>query len=78
LCGQRQRFDIQPRGQSLAAWVYRAAITFAFAPDNVTRTLEVAMVLNTGTTASPSKAPAAGGCIPRQSVSVITLAAQAA
>jgi uncharacterized protein (TIGR03437 family) len=69
--GQRQRIDIQPRGLSLATGVYRATITLTFVPDNVTRTVEVVLVLNTASTLLSARVLPAAGCAARQLVSVI-------
>ena len=70
--GQSKILNIQPHLASLAAGVYRASLTLSFTPDNITRTVDIALVVNAavGQKASPAR-DATTACSATQLVSVI-------
>jgi uncharacterized protein (TIGR03437 family) len=71
--GQRLSVDVQPRATSLAAGVYRATLTLTFTPENISRTVDIALVVNAAASgATAGKAPAAGtACTATQLVAVL-------
>ncbi|MEP7352152.1 MAG: hypothetical protein ABI824_02870 [Acidobacteriota bacterium] len=72
LAGQTVNLDLAPQASALTAGVYRATITFSFSPDNVTRSLEVAVVVSASATVNDSiQGRAATTCIPTTLVPVI-------
>ena len=73
--GQRLSIAILPRATSLAAGVYRATLTFTFTPENVTRALDIAFVVNAAAppsaAAASAKSAAGVSCAAKQLVTVL-------
>jgi len=69
--GQRRSIDIAPRAATLASGVCRATITLTFTPDNVSRTLDIALVVNTAAPATGNSIGRSAGCVAKTLVAVI-------
>src|SRR5262249_54081821 len=74
--GQSRALSLQPKPAGLATGVYRATLTFTFTPDNVSRAVDIALVVNpnlttTSSAAGKGQAAADTSCAAKSLVAVI-------